>query len=148
MKPLFAPPGFTLDAIEAARTIGANLLLANHFPIPHLFAANPVHAVNGALWSIRFEFLCYIGVALIGIVALPGLLSGECMTRENASVLSVGINADPADPRTDTINGDVMVGGQIVPSWGLHLIDMQVAMEDLVDLAKAQGQSWLRQRGK
>jgi hypothetical protein len=41
-----------------------------------------------------------------------------------------------------------MVGGQIVPSWGLHLIDMQVAMEDLVDLAKAQGQSWLRQRGK
>ena len=81
-------------------------------------------------------------------VALPGLLSGECMTRENASVLSVGINADPADPRTDTINGDVMVGGQIVPSWGLHLIDMQVAMEDLVDLAKAQGQSWLRQRGK
>jgi hypothetical protein len=81
-------------------------------------------------------------------VALPGLLSGECMTRENASVLSVGINADPAEPRTDTINGDVMVGGQIVPSWGLHLIDMQVAMEDLVDLAKAQGQSWLRQRGK
>jgi len=30
----------------------------------------------------------------------------------------------------------------------LHLIDMQVAMEDLVDLAKSQGQSWLRQRGK
>ena len=72
-------------------------------------------------------------------VALPGLLSGECMNRENANVLSVGINADPADPRTDTINGDVMVGGQIVPGWGLHLIDMQVAMEDLVDLAKAQG---------
>jgi hypothetical protein len=70
------------------------------------------------------------------------------MNRENANVLSVGINADPADPRTDTINGDVMVGGQIVPGWGLHLIDMQVAMEDLVDLAKAQGQSWLRQRGK
>ena len=81
-------------------------------------------------------------------VALPGLLSGECMNRENANVLSVGINAVPEDPRTDTINGDVLVGGQIVPSWGLHLIDMQVAMEDLVDLAKAQGQSWLRQRGK
>jgi hypothetical protein len=81
-------------------------------------------------------------------VALPGLLSGECMNRENANVLSVGINAVPEDPRTDTINGDVLVGGQIVPGWGLHLIDMQVAMEDLVDLAKAQGQSWLRQRGK
>jgi hypothetical protein len=81
-------------------------------------------------------------------VALPSLLSGECMNRENANVLSVGINADPADPRTDTINGDVMVGGQVVPGWGLHLIDMQVAMEDLVDLAKTQGQAWLRRRGK
>ena len=81
-------------------------------------------------------------------VALPGLLTGECMTRENANVLSVGINADPADPRTDTINGDVMVGGQVVPGWGLHLIDMQVAMEDLVDLAKSQGNTWLRRRGK
>lgn len=81
-------------------------------------------------------------------VALPTLLSGECVTRENANVLSVGINADPADPRTDTINGDVMIGGQVVPAWGLHLVDMQVVMEDLVDLAKVQGQSWLRQRRK
>lgn len=81
-------------------------------------------------------------------IALPGLLTGECMNRENANVLSVGINADPSDPRTDTINGDVMVGGQLVPGWGLHLIDMQVAMEDLVDLAKTQGQNWLRRRGK
>ncbi|WP_310476837.1 DUF3089 domain-containing protein [Sandarakinorhabdus sp.] len=79
-------------------------------------------------------------------VALPGLMTGECMTRENANILSIGINADPADPRTDTINGDVVAGGQVVPAWGLHLIDMQVAMEDLVDLAKTQGNAWLRQR--
>lgn len=71
VTPLFAPPGFTLGAAELVRTIGANLLLANHFPIPDLFTTNPVHGVNGALWSIRFEFLCYIGVALIGVIALP-----------------------------------------------------------------------------
>jgi hypothetical protein len=81
-------------------------------------------------------------------VALPGLLTGECMARENANVFSVGINADPADPRTDTINGDVMVNGQVVPGWGLHLIDMNLVLEDLVELAKAQGSSWLRRRGK
>ncbi len=81
-------------------------------------------------------------------VALPGLLSGECMARDNAHVLSVGINADPADPRTDVINGDVVVNGQILDVWGLHLIDMQVVMEDLVNLARTQGESWLRQRGK
>ncbi len=81
-------------------------------------------------------------------VALPGLLTGECMNRENANVLSVGINADPADPRTDTINGDVVIGTQVVPSWGLHLIDMQVVMEDLVALANQQGAAWLRQNRK
>ena len=81
-------------------------------------------------------------------VALPGLLSAECMARDDANVLSVGINADAADPRTDTINGDVVTGGQVVEAWGLHLIDMQVVMEDLVDLAKTQGAVWLRQHGK
>jgi hypothetical protein len=81
-------------------------------------------------------------------VALPGLLTGECMARDNANVLSVGVNADPADPRTDTINGDVMIGGQVVEAWGLHLVDMQVVMEDLVDLARQQGQAWFKSGGK
>jgi hypothetical protein len=81
-------------------------------------------------------------------VALPGFLSGECMARENANLLSVSINADPADPRTDTINGDVVVNGNVIEGWGLHLVDMNLVMEDLVDLAKTQGQSWLRRRGK
>ena len=79
-------------------------------------------------------------------VALPGLLSGECTARDDANVFSISVNADPADPRTDTINGDVVVAGQVQPAWGLHLIDMQVAMEDLVALASSQGQAWLRQR--
>jgi hypothetical protein len=80
-------------------------------------------------------------------VGLPGLLTAECVTRENASVLSVGINADPADPRTDTINGDVVVNGQVQENWGLHLIDMNVVMGDLVALAKTQGQAWSSQSG-
>ena len=70
VTPLFAPPGFSLGIGEAVHTIGANLLLANHFPLPDLFAANPAHAVNGALWSIKFEFLCYLGVVLLGLAAL------------------------------------------------------------------------------
>lgn len=81
-------------------------------------------------------------------VALPGLLSGECQSRENANVLSVTVNADPADPRTDTINGDVVVDGQVLQMWGLHLVDMSVVMGDLVNLARTQGDAWLRQRRK
>jgi hypothetical protein len=80
-------------------------------------------------------------------VALPGLLTGECMARDNANILSIGINAVADDPRTDTINGDVMIAGQPVPAWGLHLIDMNVVMEDLVVLAAKQGAAWLNQNG-
>ena len=69
ITPIFAPPGFALDIDDVARTIGGNLLLGNAFPLPDLFAANPVAAINGALWSIKFEFLCYLGLALLGIWA-------------------------------------------------------------------------------
>lgn len=78
-------------------------------------------------------------------VGVPGLLTAQCTNRDNATILSVGINADPADPRTDTINGDVVVNGQVQENWGLHLIDMNVVMGDLVALAQAQGEAWLAQ---
>jgi hypothetical protein len=54
------------------------------------------------------------------------------------------VNADPADPRTDTIAGDVVgPGGQIAADWGLHLIDANIAMGNLVDLVGSQGKAWL-----
>src|SRR3954465_12311881 len=37
---------------------------------PATFPNNSIHAVNGSLWSIRFEVWCYIGVALLGITGL------------------------------------------------------------------------------
>ncbi len=75
-------------------------------------------------------------------VTLPGLLTGECVDSDGAQRLSVRTEADPADPRTDTIGGDVVYGGQIVPSWGLHLIDVNVALGNLVDIAASQGKAW------
>ncbi|KKC25446.1 acyltransferase [Sphingomonas sp. SRS2] len=68
--PIFAPPGFALDLADIARTIAGNLLLGNIFPLPEPFTGNPITAVNGALWSIKYEFLCYLGLALLGILAL------------------------------------------------------------------------------
>lgn len=70
VTPVFAPPGFALDAAGIARTIGGNLLLGNSFPLPDLFAENPIAAINGALWSIKFEFLCYVGLAALGLLAM------------------------------------------------------------------------------
>ncbi|MCC7266313.1 MAG: DUF3089 domain-containing protein [Caulobacteraceae bacterium] len=76
-------------------------------------------------------------------VSVPGLLSAECVSKDGFNYLAVHVNADPADPRTDDIRGDVMVGAQRLDDWGLHLIDVNLAMGNLVDLAGSQGQAWL-----
>jgi len=35
-----------------------------------LFSQNHLHAVNGSIWSIAYEFWCYIGVMILGLVPL------------------------------------------------------------------------------
>ncbi len=79
-------------------------------------------------------------------VRLPGLLAAECVTNENSSYLAVTVKADPNDPRADDIPGDVMVGGNVLRDWGLHLIDVHVAIGNLVDLVGKQSESYLAKK--
>jgi len=65
-------------------------------------------------------------------VALPGLVSGECVTQDGRTYLAVTVH--PGDgPRTDSLNTEDAIG------WGLHPLDYSLAMGDLVDLVAAQG---------
>ena len=75
-------------------------------------------------------------------VKVPGLISAECVQGGGFSYLAVTVNADPKDPRTDTITGDVVANGAILKDWGLHLLDMPVTMGNLVELADKQAQAW------
>jgi hypothetical protein len=76
-------------------------------------------------------------------VAPPGLLSGECVSDAHGSYLAVTVNADPKDPRAGDIIGDVVIGGQVQANWGLHLIDMNLVMGNLLDIVDAQSKAWL-----
>ncbi|MDP9412858.1 MAG: DUF3089 domain-containing protein [Pseudomonadota bacterium] len=71
-------------------------------------------------------------------VKVPGLLSGQCVSDASGSYLAVTVNADPADPRTDAIVGEVIAGGTVLPDWGLHLIDVSIAQGDLINLLRSQ----------
>lgn len=53
-------------------TIWHALILQGAMPASDVFASNPVDAVNGALWSIPFEFWCYIAIAGLGALNLIG----------------------------------------------------------------------------
>jgi len=80
-------------------------------------------------------------------VTLPGMITGECVSKDGFNYLEARLNANPADPRTDTINGDV-VGptGQVAADWGLHLIDANIAMGNLVDIVGQQSRAYLARR--
>lgn len=75
-------------------------------------------------------------------VTTPGLITAECVASPAGSYLAVTVNADPQDPRTDEIGGEVVAAGRVQADWGLHLIDMHLAMGDLVAMADAQGKAW------
>jgi hypothetical protein len=76
-------------------------------------------------------------------VKAPGLLTGECVNNEHGSYLAVTVHADPKDPRTDDIIGDVVVDGKVQAGWGLHLLDMNLTMGNLVDVVGAESKAWL-----
>jgi hypothetical protein len=80
-------------------------------------------------------------------VSVPGLLTAECKTNEHATYLEVQVHGNPADPRVDDIVGDLGVGSQVLANWGLHLIDVNLAMGNLVDIVGQQARAYSR-RGK
>ena len=75
-------------------------------------------------------------------VSVPGLLTAECVERNGANVLEVTVHGDPADPRVDDIVGDVVRDGVVQEGWGLHLIDVNLAMGNLVDLVGRHAARW------
>ncbi|HEX4949223.1 MAG TPA: DUF3089 domain-containing protein [Blastocatellia bacterium] len=79
-------------------------------------------------------------------VSVPGLLTGTCVANEKGSYLAVKVNANPEDPRTDDIVGDVVTNGQVQANWGLHLIDVNVAMGNLVEIVGQQAKAYLKKR--
>lgn len=77
-------------------------------------------------------------------VSVPGLLSARCTSNEHASgYLEVTVRGDPADARVDDITGDLGAGAQIQANWGLHLIDVDLAIGNLVDIVGHQARAYV-----
>lgn len=69
-------------------------------------------------------------------VALPGLVSAACANDGTHSYLTLTIHPDPG-PRVDDIGGDR------TPEWGMHLVDVNVAIGTLIDLVAQQAAAWV-----
>lgn len=75
-------------------------------------------------------------------VSVPGLLTAECVSNEKGSYLAVTVHSSASDPRTDEITGDVVANGLVLADWGLHLIDVNLAIGNLVDIVGQQSKAY------
>jgi len=81
-------------------------------------------------------------------VSLPGMLTSECVSNEKGSYLAITVHANPEEPRTNDIPGDVVVAGQVFADWGLHLIDVNLAIGNLVDIVGQESKAYLKTTAK
>jgi hypothetical protein len=80
-------------------------------------------------------------------VSVPGLLTARCTSNDHATYLEVTVHGDPSDPRTDDIIGDLGAAGNVLANWGLHLVDVNLAMGNLVDIVGQQAKAYASRGG-
>jgi len=81
-------------------------------------------------------------------VSVPGLLTAQCASNDNATYLEVTVHPDPSGGRTDDIIGDLRGNGGVQEKWGLHLVDVNLAMGNLLDVVGQQSKAWLAKAAK
>jgi Protein of unknown function (DUF3089) len=75
-------------------------------------------------------------------VSVPGMLTAECVANEHGSYLAVTVHGDAGGPRASDIAGDVVMNGQVGQEWGLHLIDVNEAMGNLIEIVSQQSKTY------
>jgi len=130
-------PGMEVACTNPAALAGGSVPLTAIFPA-------------GRSWEMARNTGPWVksGEVKAAYVAVPGLLTGQCIKRDGANYLAITVNADPADPRADDIPGDVVIGTTVLADWGLHLIDVNLAYDDLVRLVPQQYAAWKATQAK
>jgi hypothetical protein len=80
-------------------------------------------------------------------VAVPGLLTARCASNEHAKYLEITVNGNASDPRTDDIAGD-LGKTPLAAALGLHLIDVNLTMGNLIDIIGQQSKAYRAKRQK
>ncbi|RAK52802.1 DUF3089 domain-containing protein [Phenylobacterium deserti] len=75
-------------------------------------------------------------------VKTPGMISTECVTRGEFDYLSLHVIPNPGGGRTDELGGQILRATGVDPSWGLHLLDVDHAMGDLIRIVGRQGRAY------
>ena len=119
---------------------------------------NPAALAGGraplrSVWPTNVEFSRQVSWSSGGppptpFVRTEGLVTGECVNEGPLGFLSIRVAADPSDARTDEIPGDLFANSQRQSGWGLHLVDVSLALDDLIELVRRQIEAFAARDGE
>jgi len=137
---LFGRPGTGVSALSGSGSVaGLQVLCTNPADLAHNAATPltpyfPTRALIGGLGGLG-------GLTPPSLttpwVTEPGLYSGQCLSEGGATWLQVNAPITPGDTRQ-------IVGQSLGPTWGLHLVDVNIALGDLVDVARSEAEAYVR----
>src|SRR5829696_2603523 len=110
-------------------------------PLHNYFPSDPSASILSSLGASAEGTSGWLGDTPIPtpFVSLPGLVSGECVDDGSHNVLSVTVHPGPGARADD-------IGGDLTRDWGLHLVDVNLVMGDIVDLVGTQAEAWAAAR--
>jgi hypothetical protein len=136
-RPVPPRPGMVAACVNpAALAGGAGELKAYFGSTPQLIAGNVAEPTP---WAKHLT-------VTTPYVSVPGLLSAKCMTTDQFNYLAVSVHTDPAGVRTSDIPGDIIRDGVVRTEWGLHLIDANLTIGNLLDIVDAESTAWVAKR--
>lgn len=124
-------PGMDVACVDAAQLTGQPLKAMLPTRTNLLGRPDVSAAWNQAMAGVTTEF-----------VDMPGLYRVACTHQGANNYLALGVDNAARGRRTDAIPGDLVVGGQPLADWGLHLIDVNIVMGNLLALVQRQGAAW------
>jgi hypothetical protein len=80
-------------------------------------------------------------------VTLPGYYAAECRSDTHGVYLAIVPQPRPGDRRTGALVGDWIQDGQRNDTMGLHLIDLNLVMGNLIDVLNTQAKAWCERPG-
>lgn len=77
-------------------------------------------------------------------VSLPGVLKVACTKDGPSAYLALTVDTALRGTRPADTPGDIVVQGKLWDDWGLHLLDMNIRMGNLLDAVKLQAMAYAK----
>lgn len=126
--------GNTVACTNPAALAGGRGVLRSYLPVKSNLMGQP---------HDKTRFMPLAQKAEAQFASPEAIASAECVQRDNASYLSVGIHPAYTAAGID-VAGDLFHGERMLREWGLHLVDVDLAQGNLVDIVRQQAQAWKR----